>query len=176
MKKLFALLLALCMILALTACGGAKNDVAGTWVGTVDAARYIIEDAPEMKDYLKSAPVSITLELTADGHYTLNSDGTTMIPAFKEAMRGYMQELIQQEGITVEAFEAQTQKTLDEFIDGMVGEMELGDLTESVSGLYTAADGKITFDPGQDVQVDGTWAGDSMSFDIDIGSVTLTRK
>ena len=38
MKKLFTLILALCLILALTACGGAKAALAGTWTGTVDAA------------------------------------------------------------------------------------------------------------------------------------------
>ena len=176
MKKLFALLLTLCMILALTACGGAKAALAGTWTGTVDAAQYILEDNPEMKDYLKAAPVAITLELTADGKYTLTSDGTTMLPDFKQALRSYLEATCEEQGITVEQLEDAVKMTLDEYIDSYFEDVDMSDLNETVSGLYTATDGKITFDPGNPNQVDGTWSGDSMSFTIDIGEVTLTRK
>ncbi len=176
MKKLFTLILALCLILALTACGGAKAALAGTWTGTVDAARYILEDNPEMKDYLKAAPVAITLELTADGKYTLTSDGTTMLPDFKQALRSYLEATCEEQGITVEQLEDAVKMTLDEYIDSYFEDVDMSDLNETVSGLYTATDGKITFDPGNPNQVDGTWSGDSMSFTIDIGEVTLTRK
>ncbi len=176
MKKLFALILALCMILALTACGGAAKAVAGTWTGTVDAAKYIVEETPEMKDYLKSAPVAVTLELTADGKYTLTSDGTTMIPDFKKALRSYLEASCEEQGITVEQLEDAVKMTLDEYIDSYFEDVDMSDLNESISGIYTATDGKITFDPGNTDQVEGTWSGDSMSFTIDIGDVTLTRK
>ena len=148
----------------------------GTWTGTVDAVQYIVAGTPEMADYLKTAPIAITLELTTDGEYTLTSDGTTMLPDFKAAMRSYMTDLCKEEGITVADLEAQLQMTLDEFIDGLFNQMDLSVLNESVSGAFNAGDGTITFDPGQARQVEGTWSGDTMSFTIDIGDVTLTRK
>lgn len=175
MKKLFALLLALCMVAALAACGSG-NSVAGTWTGTVDAARYIASDSPELKDYLKSAPVAITLELTTDGKYTINTDGTTMIPEFKQALRSYFENYCEENGVTVEQLEDALEMTLDELIDGTFDEMDLSELTESVSGIYTATKDAIVFDPGAENQVEGTWSGDTMHFTIDIGDVTLNRK
>ena len=42
MKKLLALLLVLALGLSLTACGGAKSDIVGTWQGKIDMTEYII--------------------------------------------------------------------------------------------------------------------------------------
>jgi hypothetical protein len=176
MKKIFALILALCMIAALTACGSAKNAVAGTWTGTVDATDFILKDNPEVDGYLKSAPVAIVLELTADGKYTINTDASTIIPPFKEALRSYLVAYCEQEGVTVEQLEEAVKMTLDEYIDSAFEDMDMSALNESVSGVYTATDSTITFDPGRTDQVQGTWAGNTMSFTIDIGNVTLTRK
>ena len=176
MKKLFALLLALCMAVSLAACGGAGNKVAGTWTGTVDATEYLLKETPELDGYLKNAPVSITLELTADGNYTMNTDATTIIPAFKEAMRSYFVAYCEEQGVTVEQLEEAMKMTLDELIDSTFDDMDTGDLTETVTGAYSVSEGKIVFDPGSFARVDGVWSGDMMSFTIDIGDVTLYRK
>jgi len=150
--------------------------LAGTWTGTVDAVQFVVAGAPVMADYLKAAPVAITLELTQEGEYTLTSDGTTMLPDFKQAMHAYLVDLCEQEGITVEMLEDTMKMTLDEYIDSYFDNADLGELNESISGTYTASDGTITFDPGQIGQEEGTWSGDTMTLEIDIGTVTLTRK
>lgn len=153
----------------------AMAALVGTWTGTADAVQFITESTPEMAGYLEAAPIAITLELTADGAYTISTDGTTMIPDFKNAMRGYMEDLCVEEGITVAIFEEEMQMTLDEFIDSLFDQMDLSELTESISGVFSASDGTITFDPGSVKQVEGTWSGDTMQFTIDLGDVVLNR-
>ena len=81
-KRILALALALLMILALSACGGKKNELLGTWTAEADMAPIMVRevddnvdlgdqgiDIKSYGDYLGTLPLRITLELHKDGTY-----------------------------------------------------------------------------------------------------------
>ena len=63
-----------------------------------------------------------------------------------QALRSYLEATCEEQGITVEQLEDAVKMTLDEYIDSYFEDVDMSDLNETVSGLYTATDGKITFD------------------------------
>ena len=81
-KRICAFTLTLLMILALSACGGKKNELLGTWNGEVDMAPILIREidnnmnldeqgieVASYGEYLGTLPLSITMELREDGTY-----------------------------------------------------------------------------------------------------------
>ena len=90
-KKFVALLLALLLMLTLCACGGKKNELLGTWSGSIDMAPSLIDtidsslaveksgyDIPSYGDYLDSLPLRMTLELKEDGTYLQQADAASI--------------------------------------------------------------------------------------------------
>lgn len=81
-KRILALTMALLMIVALSACGGKKNELLGTWSAEVDMAPIMVKEVDDSVDlgdqgietssygdYLGTLPLRITLELHEDGTY-----------------------------------------------------------------------------------------------------------
>ncbi len=100
-KKLIAALLALTMLLALAACGGSKPSVVGLWVADVDMRDQMVQEMDEsiggsksFGEYLESFVWELTLDLRADGSYTLKYDITKDIGGFKSAVVAYMRDMI----------------------------------------------------------------------------------
>ena len=63
------------------------------------------EEDADLAKHLGSVFASVTLELLEDGSYDLEVDSTSMIPAFRVGMVGYIEEVCEQFGLTVEEFE-----------------------------------------------------------------------
>lgn len=177
MKKLFAILLVLCMVVALAACGGSKNTVVGTWTGTADARQTMIEAAPELADYLKAAPFSVTMTFNSDGTYSYTIDGTPIIPEMRTAVRSYLEDYIKQQGFTVAEFEEAAKMTMDQAVESVMEEVDLSDLSQTGSGTYTESNGQLVLDAGSNDEVNATWSGDVINFTVEeFGTIILTRK
>ena len=178
MKKILSCLMVLCLILALAACGGSKAaDMVGTWTGTLDMVDYIVSETPEMEGYLKEAPVAVTLVLGADGNYTLDIDGNTMLPAFREAMVAFLlDQLEQQTGtrMTMEEVEQTTGMTEDEILDEVLAEVDLSELSYHDSGTYKIDGNNIVYDDGG--MDPFTLDGNTLTIPVeDFGDVVLTK-
>jgi len=86
-KRLLALALALLMILALTACGAAKNELEGTWNAQMDMRRLLVATVDDemdfdefgiepfsFGDFLEDCSVDMSFEFKNDGTYTKSVD------------------------------------------------------------------------------------------------------
>ena len=176
MKKFFALLLVLCMIFALAACGG-KNAV-GTWQGKVNLAEVAGAELGELKDYMKDANVDFILELKSDNTFTLQMDGTALMPILKDAFRAYLDDMLSSMGMTAADYEAAAGQSVDALIDSALAEMNTDDLNKSISGTYTDDGGKLVLTPNDgSAPVNGSWEKDALTLhDDDIGDIAFTRK
>ena len=158
MKKLFAILLALAMLLSLAACdtgggsGDSKPTVDGTWKGTIDFA-------PSMEVSLKaeaaiddSMPTEIEVPLTidficvfsADGTYTVEADEES-IDAFFDAMAGVMIDVMYAPRVDLDALLAEEGMTMEEFKEQVREDMESPYAAEAfdIKGFYKYEGGKL---------------------------------
>ena len=154
MKKLFAILLTLAILLGLAACGSsgdsAKPTIVGTWKGSIDMGA-VLETALQME---------IDEPLSCDVIYTYKEDGTAsisvdedsfadMMEAFTDVVIGMMGEMfgeefdfeamLEAEGMTEEEFREQIMASVN--VEEMLGDMgaEKGYYKYEDGKLYTAA-------------------------------------
>lgn len=154
MKKLFAVLLTLAMLLGLAACGksgdSAKPTIVGTWKGSIDMGA-VLETALQME---------IDEPLSCDVIYTYKEDGTAsisvdedsfadMMEALTDVVIGMMGEMfgeefdfeamLEAEGMTEEEFREQIMASVN--VEEMLGDMgaEKGYYKYEDGKLYTAA-------------------------------------
>ena len=118
MKKLLSCLLLAAMFLSLSLTGAwsgralaeapadqaGAEDAVGVWIGLVDMLPALEEEDADLAKHLGSVFASVTLELLEDGSYDLEVDSTSMISAFRVGMVGYIEEVCEQFGLTVEEF------------------------------------------------------------------------
>jgi hypothetical protein len=186
MKKLLSCLLLAAMFLSLSLTGAwggralaeapadqaGAEDAVGVWIGIVDMLPALEEEDADLAKHLGSVFASVTLELLEDGSYDLEVDTTSMIPAFRVGMVGYIEEVCEQFGLTVEEFEQLNGKTVSETIEESIAQMEAQDLVLHETGTYVQEGSEITFD-GTD---SCTFTGDSLLIELEgYGSVELTR-
>ena len=134
-KKLIALLLALTMIFALAACGN-KPSVVGRWVADIDMVDQMVEEmdasvggSKSFGEYLDSFVWELTLDLGADGTYTLKYDISRDIDSFKSSVVAYMRDMINELSGT---------EMSDELIAQALG-MPLEDYAQTVVDAMTEA-------------------------------------
>ena len=154
MKKLFAILLTLAILLGLAACGSsgsaAKPTIVGTWKGSIDMGA-VLETALQME---------IDEPLSCDVIYTYKEDGTAsisvdedsfadMMEALTDVVIGMMGEMfgeefdfeamLEAEGMTEEEFREQIIASVN--VEEMLGDMgaEKGYYKYEDGKLYTAA-------------------------------------
>jgi hypothetical protein len=154
MKKLFAVLLTLAILLGLAACGNsgdsAKLTIVGTWKGSIDMGA-VLETALQME---------IDEPLSCDVIYTYKEDGTAsisvdedsfadMMEALTDVVIGMMGEMfgeefdfeamLEAEGMTEEEFREQIMASVN--VEEMLGDMgaEKGYYKYEDGKLYTAA-------------------------------------
>ena len=176
MKKYIALLLALVMVFALAACGSTKSP-AGSWTAKVNLAEIAGDSMGEMADYLKDMMVDVNLEMNEDKTFVLQLDANSAIPALKEGMRAYMNDMLTGMGMTAEDYEAAAGASLDDLIDEAIAEMDPEDLSETLTGTYTLEGSKLTLTADDGTLNTGTWDGDTLKLDVDeFGQLSFTRK
>ena len=186
MKKLLSCLLLAAMFLSLSLTGAwsgralaeapadqaGAEDAVGVWIGLVDMLPILEEEDADLAKHLGSVFASVTLELLEDGSYDLEVDSTSMIPAFRVGMVGYIEEVCEQFGLTVEEFEQMNGKTVSETIEESIAQMETGDLVLHETGTYVQEGSEITFDGSDSC----TFTGDALLIELDeYGTVELTR-
>ena len=173
MKKLFAILLTLAMLLGLTACGSsggaAKSPIVGTWKGTMDLAAAMA--AAAQMEFDEPLEMDVTFIYNADGTYSAKIDKDSF-EAFAETMVDLMIELsISMSGnpdLDLEAEWAKEGMTMAEFREQLKTSMNIDQLREEAeeNGFYKYENGKIyTAEDKEDLE-----AGDY----IEITYVTLT--
>ena len=186
MKKLLSCLLLAAMFLSLSLTGAwggralaeapadqaGAEDAVGVWIGIVDMLPALEEEDADLAKHLGSVFASVTLELLEDGSYDLEVDSTSMISAFRVGMVGYIEEVCEQFGLTVEEFEQMNGKTVSETIEESIAQMETGDLVIHETGTYVQEGSEITFDGSDSC----TFTGDALLIELDeYGTVELTR-
>ena len=150
MKKLFAVLLTLAMLLGLAACGNsgsaAKPTIVGTWKGSMDMGA-VLEMALQMEI---DEPISCSMS------YTFKEDGTTsvsvdedvladMMEALTDVVIGMMGEMFGEE-FDFEAMLEEEGMTEEEFREQIMASMNLEDMMGNMSvenGYYKYEDGKL---------------------------------
>ena len=152
MKKLFAILLALAMLLSLAACstsggsGGGKPTIVGTWKGSMNMGA-VLEMALQMEI---DEPISCSMI------YTFKEDGTTsvsvdedsladMMEALTDVVIGMMGEMFGEE-FDFEAMLEEEGMTEEEFREQIMASMNLEDMMGNMSvenGYYKYEDGKL---------------------------------
>ena len=150
MKKLFAVLLTLAMLLGLAACGSsgsaAKPTIVGTWKGSMDMGA-VLEMARQLEI---DEPISCSMI------YTFKEDGTTsvsvdedsladMMEALTDVVIGMMGEMFGEE-FDFEAMLEEEGMTEEEFREQIMASMNLEDMMGNMSvenGYYKYEDGKL---------------------------------
>ena len=150
MKKLFAILLTLAMLLGLAACGSsgsaAKPTIVGTWKGSMNMGA-VLEMALQMEI---DEPISCSMI------YTFKEDGTTsvsvdedsladMMEALTDVVIGMMGEMFGEE-FDFEAMLEEEGMTEEEFREQIMASMNLEDMMGNMSvenGYYKYEDGKL---------------------------------
>ena len=150
MKKLFAILLTLAMLLGLAACGSsgdsAKPTIVGTWKGAIDFGP-ILATAMQMK---------FDEALDVDVIFTFNEDGTYTSAVDKDSVEDMMDTLVNvaieivismsgNEDLDLEAELAKEGMTMAEFKEQMKANMKLEDMMGDMeeTGYYKYEDGKF---------------------------------
>lgn len=150
MKKLFAVLLTLAILLGLAACGNsgdsAKPTIVGTWKGSMNMGA-VLEMALQMEI---DEPISCSMI------YTFKEDGTTsvsvdedsladMMEALTDVVIGMMGEMFGEE-FDFEAMLEEEGMTEEEFREQIMASMNLEDMMGNMSvenGYYKYEDGKL---------------------------------
>lgn len=174
MKKLFAVLLTLAMLLGLAACGSSGNGggevtIVGTWEGTMDmTAAMAAATQMEFDEPLKMGMI-----------FTFNEDGTYSATVDKDSLKDMMDALVDvmielivsmsgDPDMDLEAELAKEGMTMAEFKEQLMGEMNIEDMLGETdeTGYYKYEDGKFyTAEDKEDLE-----AGDY----IEITHITLT--
>lgn len=170
MKKLFAILLAVVMVLGLAACNSSgETTIVGTWKGTMDLAAAMA--AAAQMEFDEPLKMDVTFTYNADGTYSAKIDKDSF-EAFAETMVDLMIELsISMSGnpdLDLEAELAKEGMTMAEFREQLKTSMNIDQLREEAeeNGFYKYENGKIyTAEDKEDLE-----AGDY----IEITYVTLS--
>jgi hypothetical protein len=175
MKKLFAILLTLAMLLSLAACGtsggsgDSKPTIVGTWKGSVDIGAAMA--AATQMEFDEPLEMGITFTYNADGTYSAMIEEDSM-DDLVETMVDLMIELsISMSGdpdFDLEAELAKQGMTMKEFREQLKTSMNVEEMFEEAeeNGYYKYEDGKIyAAEEKEDLDADE---------DVEITYVTLT--
>ena len=151
------------------------SDIADTWLGTMDILELIVAMEPDLGNYMEKAPVNLTMEIRADGTYTMEMDGSPILPELKAAMYSYIDQLCEENGLTVAEFEQAQGESLEETIEEALEEMDLSSLNQTIEGVYELSGTELILDKGAE-ETRGTYTGDTITFSLEgLGEAVLTR-
>ena len=188
MKKLFACLLALALLLSLAACGAAKEEPespVGTWYGTINGLDFFaqgfdgqISEDRSIKDYMDELPIAVTINFDGAGNYavdmSLGSSGDLLRTAFAAYLRDVFADLNNGVPFTDEELTAALGMDLESYVAENLNDEFIADAFSqgSVSGTYTEEKGTVTLDDGST----GSIVDGKLVMDLtEIGRTELTR-
>ena len=175
MKKAFALLLALCLVLSLAACGGQSKTAAGTWKSKLDLKDLVSDKLDEILDRLEKTDMEVTLVLHEDKTFLLTMDGTGVADAVKDAAAAFFAEVLDSLGICQEQYEQISGKSLETMIEEAAGKINTEILSQGVTGTYTEEKGTLLL-KAKGFSARGSWEGDVLSLNASgVGKMTFTR-
>ena len=175
MKKAFALLLALCLVLSLAACGGQSKTAAGTWKSKLDLKDLVSDKLDDILDRLEKTDMEVTLVLHEDKTFLLTMDGTGVAAAVQEAATAYFTGLLDSLGLSQEQYEQISGKSLETMIEEAVGKIDQEVLSRDVTGTYTEEKGSLVL-KAKGLSARGSWEGDVLTLTVaGIGKMTFTR-
>ena len=93
-----------------------RQKLDGVWMARVDMRDILVEETPELEDYLGSANMNVYLVLKDDGSYELIADGSSLIPAFREAAYKYLETMCEENGKSIDDLQE-----LADFLDDRIG-------------------------------------------------------
>ena len=174
MKKLLAILLAVMMILSLTACGKSGSDeptIVGSWKGSMDLSAFMAAIYQiEIEDPI---PFGITFTFNADNTYSVAVDEES-IDAFMDAMVdmvvGMMSSMYGEE-FDLETMLAEEGMTMDEFTEEIMASVDV----DSVLGAIAEANAYYKYEDGKVYTATTKEALDAGDYD-DCNYITLTSK
>ena len=174
MKKLFAVLLTLAMLLGLAACGSSGNGggevtIVGTWEGTMDMTAAMA--AATQMEFDEPLEMGMTFTFNEDGTYSATVDKDSlkdMMDALVDVMIELIVSMSGDPDMDLEAELAKEGMTMADFKEQLMGEMNIEDMLGETdeTGYYKYEDGKFyTAEDKEDLE-----AGDY----IEITHITLT--
>ncbi len=183
MKRVTAILMAVMMLLTMTACG-AQSDVAvvGKWQGDIDYAGVVNAFVAE-NDVLAAsgatldkAPIAATYTFLEDGTATCELDKTALneqlMVLFKEILTPMMGML---GGSSVEEYIAQSGQTDEELLRSLFTDETYDGIVRVLSfeGSYTAANGKLAVTAsGHTAQSKVSLDGEKLTIASPVGTTT----
>ncbi|MBE6763473.1 MAG: hypothetical protein E7553_03835 [Ruminococcaceae bacterium] len=184
MKRCIAMLLAVVMLLTMTACG-AKEDVSvvGTWEAEIDYAK-VINTCMAENEVLKvtgataeKAPVKVTYVFEEDGIVSCTIDKEQLHAHLMVLFREILAPIAALAGKTIEEYVATAGQTDEELLISLFTEGVYKNITEALvfNGGYTVSGDKLTVTAdGHTLQATVKREGDTLTLSAAVGTNTAT--
>ena len=153
-----------------------RAGIFGIWTAYIDVEDAMGDQMEGMEEYFEDVQMEVLLELRSDNSFTLSMDGSAMVPAMTLAVRAYLEEYLEEAGISIDALESMTGQSFDEMLDEALASMDADELYHSMSGTYELKDGELTLKAeGENAQV-AKLNGNTITFDVDdLGELVFTH-
>lgn len=146
----------------------------GSWHGSGDATATFAERNSDFGPYLESCPFDLSMVFADDGTYTYTMDFTPAQESFQKAVRSLLEQSLNDNGVSVEDFEAYIDTDLDSYVSDVSADMVS---VQEGQGVYTIKDGEVILDEGSSGESTLILNGDSIELFLQtiVDSVTLTK-
>ena len=111
-----------------------RSSFLGTWNGYLDVTEIFTEGDEELEGYLENVKIGVTLQLNADGSYTVSLNPRPMLTSLHSGLRAYLEDGAKEQNVTLEELEASLGMSLDEYIDSFLAELGADQLALEESG------------------------------------------
>ena len=152
-----------------------RQKLDGVWMARVDMRDVLVEETPELDAYLQSADMNVYLVLKDDGSFELIADGTSLIPAFREAAYKYLEAMCEENGVGMDELQELTGMDAETMLEGLIAAQNLDEASSTLEGSYTEHDGVFVIRDEQS-EIEGSYDGLLITLEIEEGfELVFTR-